>query len=42
MYKFIIEVADDEEIDIDDINVNLMEAMEQSNVEDYCISGSPA
>lgn len=41
MYKFIIEVSDDE-IDIDDIKDNLMEAMEQSNVEDYCISGSPA
>lgn len=42
MYKFIIEVSDDDEIDIDDIKDNLMEAMEQSNVEDYCISGSPA
>jgi hypothetical protein len=42
MYKFIIEVPDDEEIDIDDIKDNLMEAMEQSNIEDYSISGSPA
>ena len=42
MYKFVIEVPDDEEIDIDDIKDNLMEAMEQSNIEDYSISDSPA
>ncbi len=42
MYKFVIEVPDDEEINIDDIKDNLMEAMEQSNIEDYSISGSPA
>lgn len=42
MYKFVIEVPDDEEIDIDDIKDSLMEAMEQSNIEDYSISGSPA